>query len=161
MRYHCRRGGSVGKPVNCVGVMGRGIALQFKKAFPENFKLTLPLASDEVQPGRMFVFEPVTVSELHYQLSNQTPLAGKESNRGHRRRSCCLGLRDQGSQYPLNRDPSKARQRHWSEVRHARINAAEFDDLKVVVSSRAAGRQTNGACKGSTQDDSRTSCPSA
>ena len=24
--------------VNCVGVMGRGIALQFKKAFPENFK---------------------------------------------------------------------------------------------------------------------------
>ena len=24
--------------VNCVGVMGRGIALQFKKAFPENFR---------------------------------------------------------------------------------------------------------------------------
>ena len=24
--------------VNCVGVMGRGIALQFKKVFPENFK---------------------------------------------------------------------------------------------------------------------------
>ena len=25
--------------VNCVGVMGRGIALQFRKAFPENFKV--------------------------------------------------------------------------------------------------------------------------
>ena len=24
--------------VNCVGIMGRGIALQFKKAFPDNFK---------------------------------------------------------------------------------------------------------------------------
>jgi O-acetyl-ADP-ribose deacetylase (regulator of RNase III) len=24
--------------VNCVGVMGRGIALQFKNAFPDNFK---------------------------------------------------------------------------------------------------------------------------
>ena len=24
--------------VNCVGVMGRGIALQFKKAYPANFK---------------------------------------------------------------------------------------------------------------------------
>ncbi|MBW2299311.1 MAG: macro domain-containing protein, partial [Deltaproteobacteria bacterium] len=24
--------------VNCVGYMGKGIALQFKKAFPENFK---------------------------------------------------------------------------------------------------------------------------
>ncbi|HBN15947.1 MAG TPA: Appr-1-p processing protein, partial [Pseudohongiella sp.] len=23
--------------VNCVGVMGRGIALQFEKAFPDNF----------------------------------------------------------------------------------------------------------------------------
>jgi O-acetyl-ADP-ribose deacetylase (regulator of RNase III) len=25
--------------VNCVGVMGRGIALQFKDAYPENFKV--------------------------------------------------------------------------------------------------------------------------
>lgn len=25
-------------PVNCVGVMGRGLALQFKNAFPENFR---------------------------------------------------------------------------------------------------------------------------
>ena len=24
--------------VNCVGVMGRGVALQFKRAFPDNFK---------------------------------------------------------------------------------------------------------------------------
>ena len=24
--------------VNCVGIMGRGIALQFRNAFPENFK---------------------------------------------------------------------------------------------------------------------------
>jgi len=24
--------------VNCVGVMGKGIALQFKQAFPENFR---------------------------------------------------------------------------------------------------------------------------
>jgi len=23
--------------VNCVGIMGRGVALQFRKAFPENF----------------------------------------------------------------------------------------------------------------------------
>ena len=24
--------------VNCVGIMGRGIALQFRKAYPENYK---------------------------------------------------------------------------------------------------------------------------
>lgn len=41
--------------VNCVGVMGKGIALQFKQAFPENFK-QYKRACDrgEVQPGRMF-----------------------------------------------------------------------------------------------------------
>lgn len=44
--------------VNCVGVMGRGVALQFKNAFPANF-LAYAAACDrgEVQPGRMFVFE--------------------------------------------------------------------------------------------------------
>jgi O-acetyl-ADP-ribose deacetylase (regulator of RNase III) len=43
--------------VNCVGVMGRGIALQFKKAFPENFK-TYKTACDAkaVRPGKMFVY---------------------------------------------------------------------------------------------------------
>jgi O-acetyl-ADP-ribose deacetylase (regulator of RNase III) len=44
--------------VNCVGVMGRGVALQFKKAFPENFKAYAAACSrEDVQPGRMFVFE--------------------------------------------------------------------------------------------------------
>ena len=44
--------------VNCVGVMGRGIALQFKNVFPENFKAYAEACSrEEVQPGRMFVFE--------------------------------------------------------------------------------------------------------
>ena len=44
--------------VNCVGVMGRGIALQFKQAFPENFKAYAAACKrDEVKPGRMFVFE--------------------------------------------------------------------------------------------------------
>lgn len=44
--------------VNCVGVMGRGIALQFKKRYPENFK-AYKKACDrkEVEPGRMFVFK--------------------------------------------------------------------------------------------------------
>jgi len=44
--------------VNCVGVMGRGIALQFKKAWPENFKAyAAACRKHEVQPGSMFVFE--------------------------------------------------------------------------------------------------------
>ena len=44
--------------VNCVGVMGRGIALQFKRTFPENFKAYAARCKrDEMQPGQVFVFE--------------------------------------------------------------------------------------------------------
>lgn len=44
--------------VNCVGVMGRGIALQFKNSFPENFQAYAAACKrEEVQPGKMFVFE--------------------------------------------------------------------------------------------------------
>lgn len=44
--------------VNCVGIMGRGVALQFKEAFPANFKAyAAACGRKEVQPGRMFVFE--------------------------------------------------------------------------------------------------------
>jgi O-acetyl-ADP-ribose deacetylase (regulator of RNase III) len=44
--------------VNCVGVMGRGVALQFKSAFPGNFAAYAHACRrGEVQPGRMFVYE--------------------------------------------------------------------------------------------------------
>jgi len=44
--------------VNCVGVMGRGIALQFKKAFPQNFRAYASACSKGlVLPGAMFVYE--------------------------------------------------------------------------------------------------------
>ena len=44
--------------VNCVGVMGRGIALQFKKAWPENFKIYAKACKrQEVKPGSMFIVE--------------------------------------------------------------------------------------------------------
>ncbi|MCL6540933.1 MAG: macro domain-containing protein [Roseiflexus sp.] len=37
--------------VNCVGVMGRGVALQFKKDWPENFKAyAAACRRQEVQP---------------------------------------------------------------------------------------------------------------
>ena len=44
--------------VNCVGIMGRGIALQFKNAFQDNWEAyARACESREVQPGRMFVHE--------------------------------------------------------------------------------------------------------
>lgn len=44
--------------VNSVGVMGKGIALQFKKAYPENYEAYRKAAkAGDVYPGRMFVYE--------------------------------------------------------------------------------------------------------
>ncbi len=44
--------------VNCIGYMGKGIALQFKKAFPENFKAyEKACKAGEVRPGQMLVYE--------------------------------------------------------------------------------------------------------
>ena len=44
--------------VNCVGFMGRGIAAQFKRSYPENFKAyEAACKRREVMPGRMLVFE--------------------------------------------------------------------------------------------------------
>src|SRR5213594_3883557 len=44
--------------VNCVGFMGRGIALEFKRSWPENFTAyAAACRRREVRPGLMFVFE--------------------------------------------------------------------------------------------------------
>lgn len=44
--------------VNCVGVMGRGVALQFKNAYPENFRAYASACKQGlVTPGRMFIHE--------------------------------------------------------------------------------------------------------
>ena len=43
--------------VNCVGVMGKGIALQFKQAYPENFKFyEQACKAKEVKVGQMLTF---------------------------------------------------------------------------------------------------------
>jgi len=45
-------------PVNCVGVMGRGLALQFRDAYPANFlAYESACVRKIVQPGHLFVFE--------------------------------------------------------------------------------------------------------
>lgn len=59
--------------VNCVGVMGRGIALQFKNAFPENFKeYAKACKQGKVQPGKMFVFETGQLTQPRYIINFPT-----------------------------------------------------------------------------------------
>jgi O-acetyl-ADP-ribose deacetylase (regulator of RNase III) len=60
-------------PVNCVGIMGRGLALQFKNAFPRNFaSYAAACKRNEVQPGRMLVFEPGQLTNRRYIINFPT-----------------------------------------------------------------------------------------
>jgi O-acetyl-ADP-ribose deacetylase (regulator of RNase III) len=59
--------------VNCVGVMGKGIALQFKKAFPANFRAyEAACRREKIRPGEMFVFETGQVLNPHYIINFPT-----------------------------------------------------------------------------------------
>jgi O-acetyl-ADP-ribose deacetylase (regulator of RNase III) len=59
--------------VNCVGVMGKGIALQFKQAYPENFKAYKRACDAEaVQPGQMFVFDTSSLLPPRYVINFPT-----------------------------------------------------------------------------------------
>lgn len=59
--------------VNCVGYMGKGIALQFKQAFPENFKFyERACERGEMQPGRVLVYETGLMHNPRYIINFPT-----------------------------------------------------------------------------------------
>jgi O-acetyl-ADP-ribose deacetylase (regulator of RNase III) len=68
--------------VNCVGVMGRGIALQFKRAFPANFKAyAAACRRGEVQPGRMLVYETGELTGPRYIINFPTKVHWRGKSR--------------------------------------------------------------------------------
>lgn len=68
--------------VNCVGYMGKGIALQFKMAFPDNFKsYERACKVEEVRPGKMFVFETDSMFNPKYIINFPTKRHWKGKSR--------------------------------------------------------------------------------
>ena len=68
--------------VNCVGVMGRGIAFQFRKAFPENFKIyEAACKRGEVKPGEMLVFDTHQVTNPRYIINFPTKRHWRDQSR--------------------------------------------------------------------------------
>ena len=68
--------------VNCVGNMGAGIALQFRKAWPENFQAyAAACRNGEVQPGRMFIFETRQLAPPRYIVNFPTKRHWRSSSR--------------------------------------------------------------------------------
>ena len=78
--------------VNCVGVMGKGIALQFKNKWPANFAAyQAPCKAGEVRPGKMMVFDAGAYAQPHFIINFPT----KDHWRGSSRLSFVEdGLRD-------------------------------------------------------------------
>ena len=135
--------------VNCVGIMGRGIALQFKNAFPENFKAyEFACRRGELQPGRLFIFRT-------NQLSNPKYIINFPTKRHWRGRSRLVD--NEAGLEALVREIRALRIRSvaipplgsglggldWPEVR-ARIEAAMRtlgNDLKVIVFEPKQGQR--------------------
>lgn len=68
--------------VNCVGVMGKGVALQFKQAFPENFEAYQRVCRrKELKPGGMFIFETRTMIGPKYIINFPTKRHWKGKSR--------------------------------------------------------------------------------
>lgn len=68
--------------VNCVGVMGRGVALQFKKAFPDNFEAYAEACNNgEVKPGRLFVYKLDQITNPQYIINFPTKRHWKGKSR--------------------------------------------------------------------------------
>ena len=68
--------------VNCVGVMGKGIALQFKHKFPDNFKAYQSACkAGEVRIGRMFVHDNGEVARPRYIVNFPTKDHWRDSSR--------------------------------------------------------------------------------
>lgn len=126
--------------VNCVGIMGRGIALQFKNDFPENFKAyEAACAREEVQPGRMFVFETRTLTNPKFIINFPT----KRHWRGKSRmediesglKALVQEIRERGIRSiaipPLG---SGLGGLNWADVRPRIIKAlGDLNDLQVIV----------------------------
>lgn len=68
--------------VNTVGVMGKGIALQFKKAFPENFEAyAKACAAEELRPGTMLTVGLNRLSNPRYIINFPTKRDWKHRSR--------------------------------------------------------------------------------
>ena len=138
--------------VNCVGIMGRGVALQFKRAFPENFKAyEARCKRNEMQPGRVFVFEMGTLLPPRYIINFPTKRHWRGKSRLEDIESGLVSLKEEILSLgirsiaipPLG---SGLGGLEWPEVR-SRIQAAlqDLEDVKIVIfePGESIDRRTN------------------
>ena len=142
--------------VNCVGIMGRGIALQFKKRSRRTSRRTSRVQARRGAAGSDVRLRdrPAHQSEVHHQLPDQAPLARQEPDRGHR----SPGSRrwsprsELAESVPIAIPPlgSGLGGLDWADVR-PRIEAASRDVPSVEVDRLRAERRAGGGDMPSTK----------
>jgi len=64
--------------VNCVGIMGRGVALQFRKAYPDNYTQYKAVCDRrELEPGKLFTYTNKSLTNPHYIINFPTKVHWK------------------------------------------------------------------------------------
>lgn len=113
--------------VNTVGVMGKGIALDFKHAYPQNFSAYKRACdADQVKPGMMFVFDNCKGGTAERQptaaVVEAVPLPGFESEPE-------TGAGTDNRRWIIN-FPTK---RHWRNSSRIEDIAEGLDDLREWI----------------------------
>src|SRR6266436_3603022 len=68
--------------VNCVGVMGKGVALQFKLAFPQNYRVYAKACrKGEMRLGQVLVVPTNELTNPHYIINFPTKHHWKSKSR--------------------------------------------------------------------------------
>lgn len=126
--------------VNCVGVMGRGIALQFKNAYPENFKAYAKACKNgEIRPEHMFVFKTGQLTNPHFVINFPTKRHWRGKSRIEDIETGLQALVDTIYQYKIHSIAipplgSGLGGLEWSEVKLKIIEALQLlTDVHVII----------------------------
>ncbi len=133
--------------VNCVGIMGRGVALQFKQAFPENYREYVDACKKgKVQPGRMLVYDTQRLINPRYIINFPTKRHWKGKSRIE---DIEAGLKDLVNVIRTYKICSIALPPlgsglgglDWQEVKkHIELALAQLNDVHVVIYEPAGSR---------------------
>ena len=127
-------------PVNCVGAMGKGLALEFKRKFPDNFReYARECRNGRMKPGRMSVFKTYRHEAPHYIINFPTKRDWRNPSRMEDIRAGVQALaqeiRNRGiKSIAIPALGSGLGQLPWEQVRKAiKEGLGELEDVRVTV----------------------------
>ncbi len=128
-------------PVNCNGICGAGLALQFKRAFPENYSAYYKYCkSVGLKIGQIFVFESPNITSIgRYIFNFPTKTVWNEPSKLDYIEAGMLELCDKVKEYNIKSIAIPALGcglggLHWNDVHKVIINACtELDGVDIVI----------------------------